>query len=1489
MAATDRTPGAPPGRPTDRLRRLPFGTLLLVVVAYVPLLLTKPGRVGADTKTYLYLDPGRLLSRAASMWDPNIGLGTVTHQNIGYLWPMGPYYWVMEAIGLPDWVAQRLWLGSIILAAGLGVRWMLRELRWEGAGVTIASFAYALSPYLLHYGARISVILLPFAGLPWLIGLASRSVRTGGWRAPALFALVTLTVGGVNATSLLLVMVAPVLWMAHATFVAREASLRRTLAAGSRIAALTLVTSFWWIAGLLVQGAFGIPILRYTETYTVVAAAALSTELLRGLGYWFFYGRDGLGPWIQPSVTMIQNVPALALSFALPLAAFCGGLLTRFRHRGYFALITLAGLLIGVGAHPWDDSTPAGSVFKAWTRTDTGLAFRSTPRAVPLIALGLAVFLGAGVAAVSRWRPGLHLPVAGGLVVLICVNQSGLFLGQMVDRNLLRDEEIPAYWEEAAAFLDGRAPDTRIYEMPGTDFASYRWGNTVDPITPGLLDRPYVARELIPYGTAPSANLLNEFDLPLQEGRLDPSTIAPVARLLGVGDLVHRADLQYERFRTPRPRVLQSELEAAPGLGPPVAFGPRRPNTPVPELPLDDEWEFATPDDAADPAPVSVFPLERPRPVLRTVQASDPVVLSGDGAGIVSLAAAGRLQVDRPVFQSAAFAGDPARLRSVLDQPGTELVVTDTNRRQARRWGSVRENDGYTETAGERALVRDPADNRLDLFPNSTDDHRTVNEQIGGALLRSSSYGNPVSYTAGDRASLAMDGDPSTAWRVAAFEEARRQFLQLDLPAPVTTAGVTLLQSQRPANRWITEVRLSFDCGAPDAPPAERLAAADAADRDAGCDSVTVALDDSSRALPGQMLTFDERTFRRFRVTVTETNLPPLPRYIGVSDVGIAELTIPGVAPVVDVLRPPVDLLTAVGAEADRYPVTWLFQRRRAAPLDLLVADPEQRLLRWIESPSPRSATPYGTARLSTKLTDAELDRVLGADTAVIVTASDRLPGSLRSRAASAVDGDPSTAWRTPVNAAAGSWIEVTSPSAVTVSSLPITFVADGRHSLPTKLSLSVDGGAAIPIDLGDPDLGTGRPRGSTETVVATVPPTTGTTFRLTIDAVEERPSRDWFSGTPTVTPTAIAEIGLGVLRPAPDEAAQLGDDCRTDLVDLGDDPVPLRVVGTVGEALDRAPLRLEACGEPVRLAGGRTLAATAAGAATGFDVDLLAFSSAAGGGPGVDSLSTPLGDGPEPPETSTAQPARLTSEATVRGATEPYWVVLGQSLSPGFRAVAQGGDGEVDLGPPTLVNGFANGWLVDPQRVGADATVTITWTPQRWVWAGIWASVLGVLLCVGLAVRPTRRLAAAPLLGGSVAGMRPVGVGPLAVDGAAMSPLPALAIAAASGLGAWIVLGAPVAVAVAALVAVALAWRLGQVVLRVVCLGAFGAAAAYVVGKQAMNGYVVDFDWMSRFEITHAWSLLAAGLLALDPLVEALRATSAAGTAAGAPPPPDV
>src|SRR6516162_3041009 len=122
------------------MRRL--GYLTLALLAYVPVMASSPGQVAADTKSYLYLDPGRLLSRAPSMWDPNIGFGTVTHQNIGYLFPMGPWYYAFDRLGVPDWVAQRLWLGSLVVAAGFGVLYLARTLAIRGPGVPVAALLY---------------------------------------------------------------------------------------------------------------------------------------------------------------------------------------------------------------------------------------------------------------------------------------------------------------------------------------------------------------------------------------------------------------------------------------------------------------------------------------------------------------------------------------------------------------------------------------------------------------------------------------------------------------------------------------------------------------------------------------------------------------------------------------------------------------------------------------------------------------------------------------------------------------------------------------------------------------------------------------------------------------------------------------------------------------------------------------------------------------------------------------------------------------------------------------------------------------------------------------------------------------------------------------------------------------------------------------------------------------------------------------------------
>ncbi len=81
-----------------------------------------------------------------------------------------------------------------------------------------------------------------------------------------------------------------------------------------------------------------------------------------------------------------------------------------------------------------------------------------------------------------------------------------------------------------------------------------------------------------------------------------------------------------------------------------------------------------------------------------------------------------------------------------------------------------------------------------------------------------------------------------------------------------------------------------------------------------------------------------------------------------------------------------------------------------------------------------------------------------------------------------------------------------------------------------------------------------------------------------------------------------------------------------------------------------------------------------------------------------------------------------------IRTDGKPFWLVLGQSHSDGWEATASG----KDLGSPTLVNGFANGWEVRPGRAGT-IDVVLRWTPQRLVWFGLAFSCLAVIACIAL------------------------------------------------------------------------------------------------------------------------------------------------------------
>ena len=1425
----------------DRLRR--GGPLLgFVALCYLPLLATSSGQVVADTKSYLYLDPDRLLARAWSMWDPHVGLGTVTHQNIGFLWPMGPWYWVMEHLGVPDWIAQRLWLGTILCAAGLGVRYLLRTFGWRGPAIAVAMCAYALTPYVLTIAVRISAILLPFAALPWLLALTVRALRHGGWRHPAAFALVVTTVGTSNATSILLAGIGPALWALWAT-ATRSVGIRPAAAAVIRIGALTLAVNAWWVVGLSVQATNGIEVLRYTESVETTAAASSAQEVLRGLGYWFFYGDDALGPWVGPSRPFQTSLWLLVATFAVPVLALTGGALARWKERAFFVLLAVVGLALAVGVYPYADPPPFGRALRSFLHSDVGMAMRSMPRAAPLVVLALAVLLGAGVRALAERVPAASLPASVAVIGLVVLALPPLWQRTLAPENLRRPEDIPERWIEVGRFLDATDDGTRVLEVPGADFTSYRWGTTVDPVTPGVTDRPMVARELVPMGGAAGWDLLKAFDGRLQANVAEASTVAPVARVLRAGQVLVRSDLRFEHYDTPRPRVLWHLLQGAHGLGPPTPFGRPQPNRAEAPAPMLDELALTVDERLADPPPVAVLPVEASVPIVTAKPVSTPVVLAGSGDGVVDAAAAGLLEGRELLRYSASLT------RRDLDEAladGAVLIVTDSNRRRAERWGTVRFTNGFTEVAGHEPLAVDRTDARLPVFPDASDDTRTVAVHRG-VTATATSYGGRNEYLPEERAANAVDGDPRTAWRTAWDLPIEGERLRLELDEPATTSTLTFLGPAPPVNRWITRAALRFDGGEP----------------------IEVELDERSRTGPGQTVEVGERTFTTLEVEVLEDTVGPRQRYGGLTSTGFAEIRI-GDRRLDEAVRLPVDLLART-AEADvGHPLAVVVTRLRSAVTDAERQDEEPTLVRLVELPSARSFTLSGTARLAPRADGALLDRLLsgGGDVDPMVTASSRLAGP-DTRPSAALDGDPDTAWSTAFGEQVGQWIEATAGAPRAIESVRLQVLADGRHSVPTRLGIEVDGRRVHTADLARLEDGT-QP-GATEVVDLPLPPgTNGSTVRVVIEAVRGVETPEWRTRARRTMPIGIAELGLpGFERSRPTGAFSTG--CRSDLLAVDGHPVAIEATGTVEDAVAGAPLFIRACEGPLSLGAGTHELRGADGRSTGIDVDRLVLRSAAGGGPSTSGgpIIADAVAAPPPPPTARVRddaPDRVTVELAGAAPGQPFWLTFGQSWNTGWEATLDGRS----LGRPHLVDGFANGWRIEPSS--DELVVSLRFAPQRRVDVALRGSLVAALACLTLAVWPRRqRLPAAT----ARSGQAPCGSVTPAPLGWGATPLSvrstAIAVVGMGTLG-WLLVAPTVGAIVGALTLVAATASLPRWVTALAGPVVLAASAAYVVITVARHDLVPGLEWPSELHRAHPLAWCGVLLLAADALVVALR-----------------
>lgn len=1459
--------------------------LALALAAFLPQLLTQPGVVDADTKIYLYLDPGRYLRQSLSMWDPTVGLGTVTHQQIGYVYPMGPFFWATHGVGVPTWVAERLWLGLILLAAGSGVWWLARLVGLGGPGRLVASTAYMLSPYTLQYIGHISVILLAFAALPWLVVLVDRAA-TGSWRAVAAVALVVAAMGSVNASSAIYVGVGPLLWLAASGLTGRH-RWRALWRALWRCTVAAVVVSAWWIAGLLVEGGFGIDVLRYTETVQAVSTSSLASEVLRGLGYWYFYGGDNLGPWVSAMPQFTQELWLLAVGYVTPLLAVAATVSTRWRHRAVFLAMTFVGLVLAVGAHPFADPSPVGRLLRAVLQSGTvGLALRSTDRATPLVLLGLAALLGAGVSALSDRAPGPGLLLAGVAVGAVVASNPTLWNGTSVP-NTFTGVKVAGYERQAAEALDRSGGASAVLGVPGQNFASTFVGTTVDPVWPALLTRPFVTREEQVMGSPPTEDLLYALDDPIQQGVADPAALVSLARLMGVGDLLVQNDLRFTRYDQPDPAVLWASVSSGrSGLGLIEEFGPKKP--PLAPGAVVDEQTYTLPSDLPLLPALAVVPVSAPRPLVRAEATRGAMAVDGDGVGLEDVAETGLLSGGSPAVVYAGTLDDDAKARGDTLRPGATLVVTDTNRRQAFRWDNLTDVAGATLAEGQ-PYPSDPDDRPLDIFPGAPDSAQTTTAVSGVASVTASAYGNPFQYLAEDRPVEAIDGDPNTAWQVGPFEDPDGQWWQVELDAARTVGSVTILQPQNgPHDQWITEATLTFDGHSP----------------------LRVALGPASRRGPGQVITFAARRFRTLRIRIDATNVPAS-RVLGggISAVGLAEVGIGAVTATEDVVMP-TDLLRTAGqgSLADRLLLVMTRLRVAAATSS---TDPETALVRTFSLPTARTFTLTGQARIDSGAPDQLVDELVGRSAAsgdeVRASSSGRLQGDVADTASAALDGVPG-AWSSPMGDGeqVGQWVSVDLPSSITFDQLHLRVVVDGRHSVPSELRVSAGGRSAV-VRL--PKMAKQHVAGASDPVTVSFPPLAGSTVRVTVLAIRPLRDDDYLAGGNLTLPVAIAQLGIpGVhMDPPP---LRIPAPCRTDLLRVDGKPVPITVSGTSAAALSNGltPLSVSLCGADaggLHLGPGTHELVASPGRLTGLDLDQIVLDSAAGGGaePGDGASGVvAVASAPAPAVHVVSRDAttiRLRVTATgSSSSSSPFWLVLGESLNPGWQATVVDGPA---LGAPRLVDGFANGWLVPAAALSGRRSldVVLHWAPQGGVDVALVASLAGGVLALVVALWPRRRR---PAWGGSdpagAEASRPVlalpsGLGRQA-DGTGAGRRPpggrVAAAALASGLLGAMVTTPAAGLAIALGVGACALARRGRLVLAVGAVAAVAATAITMVAVEAAGGYPGDGGWPAHFAAAAVLTWLALVLAVAETFVRARHGRSSGGTRPAGPtalPPP--
>ena len=932
-------------------RYLILASLLLLAGALVQ----RPGKIVADTKVALTLDPGQFLSGALHLWNPLSDSGSVGNQSTGYLMPMGPFYLLTHALAVPPAVAQRIWLGLLLIVGFWGLVRLADALGLGSrTGRLLGGLAYSLSPFVMsRIGGNSALVLggvfLPFALLPLVRAtftpVGSIRPALSARRAAALSGVAVLFMSGVNAVVTLDALVGPAIWL-----LVMCRGRRAWLLRGYWVAAVVCAIA-WWFVALRLQGQYGIDFLRYTETAGTTTSVTSLPETLRGTADWLGYFK--LGGILLPSAwTYISATAAIVASYVLVGLGLVGLSRRRVPAKRFLLVCLGIGVLGVAAAYP---GSVNGVLADQWRHALSGPlgALRNTDKFQPLIRLPLALGLAhclplvanwAG-ARLRRWRVAANAVAALTVLAAVVLGAAPLGLSRIYPDGAFT--AVPTYWQDAADWMSQHATTSRTLLAPGSGTGDYTWGDPNDEPLLWLSKTEWAVRNVIPLGGVNSTRLLDAIETQYAQ-RSAPDLPATLKRA-GVGFILVRNDLPKISADQPpstdeiRTALIYGGMKRVASFGPLVTprlsgiqlFLKQKVTTGrVPALEI-----YAAPGAQR----VDSYPT------------SQLAVVSGGPEAIPTLVGAGLLGNRPTVLAADTTPQGDARLPEGVSP--SAWIDTDTLDRRDEQFGILHGGGSYLLADGARAAGQtSQPEIRFDLNPTG---HQTVARYRGISGVTASAYGTVLGPVVQSGPQAAVDGQPTTAWSVSGFRGGGRgQWLRIALPAAHTFPYVSVQLQNAPKQRpRITALRVTTATGS----VVDQVRDTEAAQR---------------IRIPAGSTTFVKLTIEGVRGKGSVFYGP-----------GIREVTLPGIAAARDVVLP--NDATAVAAQAKT--LSYDFERDRTDPRTFLDFDVERQLSRDFTVPRPAEFFVAATAvtRATTlpvgSVQDGNVDLSCGSGPMVII------------------------------------------------------------------------------------------------------------------------------------------------------------------------------------------------------------------------------------------------------------------------------------------------------------------------------------------------------------------------------------------------------------------------------------------------------------------------------------------------------------------------